>query len=90
MSDKFRKYYHKHLVPLVRMLGIQLGGVDSFAWTWHPRLRPYAERVYTMQFRNLTEDGQVSASAALIELFPDLLLRAESRVRSHKHCLMLM
>lgn len=62
------------------MLGFQLSGADLHTWSWQPHMSAYVTRVYTAQFRNLTDEGQVAASAALLELFPDLLLRSESRV----------
>ena len=76
------KYYKKHLVPLLRCLGMQLSGPDLYVWSWLPHMRDYVDRTYTTEFRNLSENGEVSASTALLELVPDMLLRAESRVRS--------
>jgi len=72
--------YNKSLIPFLQNVGIKAYGDLNYSWKWKEEFdSSYIFYVFVIAFKNLTQEGTVPHSQAMISLFPNLFMLSDSR-----------
>ncbi|KYR02136.1 hypothetical protein DLAC_00936 [Tieghemostelium lacteum] len=74
IHESIHKVYQKKYQKFINNLGLEFNPDDHYQWRWSPWTMSsnleFIDRIYVQQFRNLTQNGQVSHSHSFYYLFP--------------------